>query len=139
MRVLAKILFAAVVLFGTRHVYGFSLLGPDAFWMDNRLGYRLNTPVLPAGGGGSGVGGPMNLGEEYRWNIPTVTYGFTAAFLNYFGQRGVTEIEKAINIINDLPSMDAINIDDYPLSSQRVNHQAQALFLEDVKSVTLSF
>jgi hypothetical protein len=29
----------------------------------------------------------MNLGEEYRVNVPLLTYGFDDSFLNYFGAR----------------------------------------------------
>jgi hypothetical protein len=80
----------------------------------------------------------MNLGEEYRWNVPVVYYGFTPEFLNYFGQRGVDEVEKAVKFLNDLPPATQLNLDNYPLTSQRVNHRAQALGLVDVKSEALS-
>jgi hypothetical protein len=116
----------------------FSLLGPDTTWMTVRLGYDTNPMLEPAGGGGAGFGGPMNIGEEYRINIPTVTWGCSPTFLNYFGLRGVQEIQKAINILNALPPADTINIDRYPLSSARVNYKAEALQLWDVKSVALS-
>src|SRR5437867_9953534 len=32
---------------------------------------------------------PHNLGEEYRWSIPTLYYAYDASFLDYFGARGV--------------------------------------------------
>jgi len=41
--------------------------------------------------------------ESYRWNIPIITYGFDSEFVEYFGQVGVAEIEKAIAILNALP------------------------------------
>ena len=58
----------AVAALLTGHVSGFaySLLGPYADWMDVQKGYRLSGEI----------GGPMNLGEGYRWNMPVVTYGF---------------------------------------------------------------
>ena len=115
----------------------FSLTGPAATWMTIRLGYDLNAQGFPAGQGWGG-GGPMNLGEEYRLNTPSLTYGFSAAFQNYFGQRGIDEVEKAIAILNALPTMDSVNINDYPLNSLRINHRAEALNLADVRSVTLS-
>ncbi len=80
----------------------------------------------------------MNLGEEYRWNVPVVYYGFTADFLNYFGQRGVQEIDEAFKIVNDLPSVSSIDPNKYPLTSLRVNHRASALGLTDVKSIALT-
>jgi hypothetical protein len=107
----------------------FSLLGPNAEWMVPRLGYNLSTPPY---------GGPMNLGDEYRWNVPEIHYAFTPAFLDYFGQHGVEEVEKAIRILNELPPMNQINVNDYPLSSLRLNHRAQESLLMDLKSYTLT-
>src|SRR5947207_11854614 len=43
----------------------FSLLGPYASWMDEAKSFR--QPGLD-------IGGPMNLDEGYRWNVPVVTY-----------------------------------------------------------------
>ncbi len=119
-----------VLLWNMTQAFGFTLLGsPLAPWQTPRLGYDLNAPFF---------GGPVNLGEEYRWNVPVVYYGFSSEFLNYFGQRGVDDVEKAIKFLNDLPPMSQLNPDDYPLASQRVNHRAQALGLYDLKSYTLS-
>ncbi|MHC1768910.1 MAG: hypothetical protein AB9869_32280 [Verrucomicrobiia bacterium] len=108
--------------------------------MNTRLGFDLNLSPMtwPVGGAGAAVGGVMNLGEEYRVNIPTITYGFTPEFLNYFGVRGVEEVDKAVAIMNALPAMDTIDINRYPLASQRINHRAQSLLLLDVKSFALS-
>jgi len=88
----------------SRQALAFSLRGPAATsWMTVRLGYNVNNnPAF----------GPMNLGEEYRWNVPTIYYGFSPDFLNYFGQHGVDEIERAIKMLNDLPSADVLNVDD---------------------------
>jgi hypothetical protein len=81
----------------------------------------------------------MNLGDEYRWNVPTIYYGYSSEFQNYFGERGIQEVEKAIAILNALPSMDSVNLTNYPLSAERINYQASALFLGDLKSFVLSF
>ena len=121
----------------TAPVAAFSLLGPATAWMTARLGYDLNVNIWPPGQGWGG-GGPMSIGEEYRYNIPTLSYAYTPAFLNYFGQRGVVEIEKAVAILNRLPSMSTVDMNDYPLISQRVNHRAQAMQLVDVRSTALS-
>lgn len=135
-----SLLITLLVSGGAASLSAFSLLGPSASWMNTRLGYA--DPLLnmdwPEGGAGAANGGPMNLGEEYRFNIPVVTFGFTPQFLNYFGVRGVAEVEKAVAIMNALPSMDTIDINQYPLESQRINHRAQSLFLVDVKSFALS-
>lgn len=107
----------------------FSLLGPPAAWQTHQLGYDVSAPL--------GNYGPMGLGEEYRWNVPELYFGFTSDFLNYFGAKGADEIEAAIQILNDLPKASQINIDDYPVTSMRINHRAQALGLTDLKSFTL--
>src|ERR1051326_8963142 len=114
----------------------FSLLGPYAIevgggvWQVERIGYNLP----------GDIGGPMNApaGEEYRWNTPNVFYAYDAAFLNFFGTRGVQEIEKAIKTLNDLPPASLLNVDDYPMTSERVNFRAAALGIHDLKSWTMS-
>jgi hypothetical protein len=135
---ITKLLLIALFLAGSvQHIKAFSLLGPATTWMTTRLGYNLNAMGWPPGEGWGG-GGPMNFAEEYRLNVPVVTYGFTPAFLNYFGQRGVEEIDKTMAILNALPEADQIDPDAFPLSSQRLNHRARALQLADIKSFALS-
>jgi biopolymer transport protein ExbD len=48
--------------------------------------------------------GGMNLGEEYRRNNPFIS-AVDRNFLDYFGERGVEEIDKALKVLNDLPPM----------------------------------
>ena len=50
----------------------FSPLGPYASWMDEAKSFRQTA---------LDIGGPMNFGEGYRWNVPVVTYGFDSSFL----------------------------------------------------------
>jgi len=107
----------------------FTLLGPPATWMTHQMGYDVSAPL--------GDYGPMNLGEEYRWNVPTLYYAFTSDFLNYFGDYGAKEIDKALQMLNNLPPVSMLNIDDYPAGSIRINHRAQALGLTDLKSFAL--
>jgi len=127
----AKTLLVALALLGVSSpAWAFSMGGVLTNWMTPRLGYDLNMPMFAFG--------PMNLGEEYRWNNPVVYYGFTPDFLNYFGQRGAQEIDKAIKIVNDLPSASGIDPNTFPLTSLRVNHRASALGLTDIKSAALS-
>lgn len=85
------------------------------------------------------VGAPMDVGAEYRWNLPVITYGFSSSFLDYFGQAGVAAIDNAFAILNALPSADEINIAEYSIDPRRVNFPAQAINLFDLKSTTLSF
>src|ERR1051326_1392340 len=114
----------------------FTPLGPyavdenGAVWQIARLGYTLD----------GAIGGPMNAaaGEEYRWNVPTVYYAYDAAFLDFFGTRGMEEVEKAVRILNDLPPASQLNVDDYPMTGERINFRAAALGLLDLKSTALS-
>lgn len=129
-RAIRQILLTLIVVAGFTRAEAFTLgNGALTDWQTVQLGYNLNNP---------GPGGPVSIGEEYRWNVPTVYYGFSPDFLNYFGQTGVNEIEKGIKFLNDLPTLTSVNIDQYPLTSQRVNHRADALFLVDLKSYALS-
>jgi hypothetical protein len=139
MRPLLYKLAIAVLVVGTSFkADAFTLLGPAADWQTTTLGYQISAPAVGLGSG-AGVGGPMNLGEDYRWNVPTVYYGFSPQFQLYFGERGMQEVEKAIAILNALPSADSLSLTNYPLSAERINYQAQALFLADIKSLVLSF
>lgn len=61
---------------------GFSLLGPYTDWMSRANGYQQP----------GDVGGPMDITEGYRWNVPVVTYGFDRSFLDYFGSNGVAAV-----------------------------------------------
>jgi hypothetical protein len=109
--------------------FAFSLLGPYADWMDVQKGYQL----------AGDIGGPMNIGEGYRWNMPVVTYGFDRSFLDYFGSNGVAAVEGAIGILNALPPASSVVLTNYPLAIWSVNNTANALNLVDLKSVTLFF
>ena len=110
------------------NVRAFSLLGPFEPWMEYTNGLRQV----------GDIGGPMEITNEYRWNTPVVTYGFDQSFLDYFGTNGVAAVESAIQILNDLPPASQIVLTNFPLGSQQINYQAQALGLLDLKSVTLS-
>lgn len=118
-------------------VLAFSMLGQFNAWQTQLLDYRGDAADRITRSGD--IGGPMNLGEEYRWNIPRVYYAFNPAFLNYFGQKGVEAVEAAIKIINDLPAVSTFSPDlsEFPLESSRVNYQAAALGVLDMKSATL--
>jgi hypothetical protein len=105
----------------------FALLGPFAPWMTTNLMY----------GYPGDIGGPMDLGEGYRWNLPTVTYGFDASFLNYFGQPGVQAVENAIQVFNDLPPASDLVLTNFPLGTLRQNYRARSQCLLDLKSWTL--
>ena len=130
LRILGKIIgvcFLTVTL-QTPVAYAFSLLGPYEPWMQSTNGFRQP----------GDIGGPMNLGAEYRWNVPVLTYSFDQSFLDYFGSNGVFAVEQAIQILNDLPPASQLDPATYPPESTRWNYAAQALGLTDVKSKTLA-
>jgi hypothetical protein len=106
----------------------FSLLGPVQPWMQSSNG------VIYDGD----IGGPMCISNEYRWNVPVLTYGFDQSFSNYFGTNGISAVESAIQILNDLPPASQIVLTNYPFNSQHVNFTAQSQNLNDLKSETLS-
>src|SRR5437867_7240915 len=107
----------------------FSLLGPYTDWMQYTNGFRQH----------GDIGGPMNLGEEYRWNVPVLTYAFDQSFLDYFGTNGVAAVESAISILNGLPPASQINPSNYPAESGGFNYNTQSQGLLDLKSATLAF
>jgi hypothetical protein len=129
MRLIKVLAFLGAAVGGALDASAFSLRGPAAAWMTTRLGYDVgNNPLT----------GPMNLGEEYRWNVNVVYWAVTPDFLNYYGERGAAELEKAMEILNAVPHADELNLSDYPLRSQRINHRAEALLLRDLKSAALT-
>ena len=108
--------------------FGFALLGPFAPWMEETNDLRQL----------GDIGGPMEIGSGYRWNVPIVTYGFDQSFLDYFGTNGVQAVEDAFQILNDLPAASDLVLTNYPFESQGTSYQAQALSLYDLKSFTLA-
>jgi hypothetical protein len=128
-------------LVATRSLEAFSLLGVFETWQTQTIGY--NQP--------GDIGAPKNLGEEYRWNAPIITYGFDLSFINYFGSNGVAAVDAAFDLLNALPDLSSLDpsLPDFPLldpatgasttyrDSRRVNLRAEADNLIDVKSMTL--
>jgi len=125
---IAAWLGAALLLLSTFNAHAFALLGPVQPWMQATNG------VIQPGD----IGGPMEIGSGYRWNVPVVTYGFDQSFLDYFGTNGVAAVESAIKILNDLPPASNFVPTDYPHGSVQVNYQAQDQSLLDLKSQTLA-
>ncbi|HEX7863171.1 MAG TPA: hypothetical protein VF773_22775 [Verrucomicrobiae bacterium] len=129
---------AFFLLFGVRYflvlllcgnAFAFSLLGPAEPWQTRELGYNVS---------GMEVGAPKNIGEEYRWNIPVITYGFDRSFVDYFGAPGIRAVDDAVRILNEVPRADQITLTNYTFDSRRVNYPALDLDLVDLKSTTLS-
>jgi hypothetical protein len=108
----------------------FSLLGPGEPWQTPAIGYN---PV------GTDVGNPLNLGEAYRFNRSQITYGFDQSFSFYFGSAGTAAVHAAFAILNALPPVSQMssNLTEFPTDTKRVNYQASALNLVDLKTAVL--
>lgn len=141
-RVKQTLVVLMALMAGARHAAAFSLLGPSPATGGNNPALAWQNPGFNIGYNhrGTDIGGPLNLGEEFRWNVPIVTYAFDESFLNYFGSNGVAAIEAAIKVFNDLPpvSQFSSNLTEFPLNTTRVNFRAQGLGLMDLKTVTMS-
>lgn len=130
-------LVALGLALSARPAAAFSLLGPPPASSSAPDGYQ--QPVIAYHLEGD-IGGPKNLGEEYRWNTPHLFYAFDTSFLDYFGSNGVFAVEQAIGIFNNLTNFSAMSFDlaEFPLEVTRNNYTAQALNLIDLKSVALA-
>ena len=112
---------------GTQIADAFSLLGPDESWMTTTNGFQMV----------GDVGGPMPIGEGYRWNVPVVTYAFDPSFENFFGSNGVAAVQSAMQVLNALAPASQTDPNAYPLNSMSVNFTAYSQGLVDLKSETL--
>lgn len=122
----SAILLALLVFLPSR-VQGFALLGPFTPWQSVGLGFDPGTDL----------GGPQDVGDEFRWNVPIITYDFDRSFIDYFGTPGINAIEEAIALLNALPPASQIDLRSFPLQPAITNAQAQQLGLLDLKSTTL--
>src|SRR6266853_306414 len=125
-RLNSKFVILLLVLGTSRIGMSFSLLGPFKAYQVQGIGY-----ALPGD-----IGGPMTLGEGYRWNLPTITYAYDQSFIEYFGTNGMAAIDATVKILNDLPPFSQITNDAsslyiagirVPTDTARVNYEAQAL------------
>ena len=127
MRNVQRLCVALFLAAGIQAASAFALLGPFAPWMVAPLTYQLP----------SAIGGPMNIGEGYRWNVPVITYGYDKSFLEYFGSNGVAAVDGAVQILNALPPSSQIILSNYPFGTLRANPSAQSEGLLDLKSTAL--
>ena len=128
------------VQFSAPMARAFSLMGPFDGYQTAELNYNRDPLVLPLRNPrGNDLGGPQNLGEEYRKNVGTIYYAYDYAFLDYFGARGMEEVDKAVKVLNDLPAFSSMSesLSEYPPDTQRINYRASALGLVDLKSFAL--
>lgn len=147
-RVFKAILTAALLTVGGASLHAFTLLGPSPAtgqpngalnWQDPSLGVNSQGFLLGGFGQGFEIGGPLNIGEEFRWNVPELSYAFDQSFLNYFGTAGVEAVNAAMKTLNDLPKASDMTdkLTEFPLMSHQKNFQASALNLLDIKSTTM--
>jgi hypothetical protein len=124
---------ALAIIGAVNSASAFSMLGPVEAFQIERIGYNIQPPIF------ADIGGPMNLGEEYRFNLRTIYFGFDSSFKNYFGTNGMGEIRKAMAILNNLPpfSKMSANLAEFETDTRRVNFRASALGLIDLKSWAL--
>jgi hypothetical protein len=129
----SEILLAVVLAMvcGRTELNAFTLLGPFATWQNAAIGFDLQVVQDESGG-------PMNLAEEYRLNVPELTYGFDSTYLNYFGTKGVAAIDEAFAILNGLPTANSIDLANFPLQAKApINFTAANLNILDLKSHVL--
>ncbi len=139
-------MWAALVLLalGNRSASAYSLLGPlNEAYQTTALAFGLGNTTADVIGdqidGTPDLGGPKNSGEGYRWNTRDLYYAFDANFLTYFGSNGVAAIDQAFAVLNNLTNFSSYSADlsEWPLTATRVNYQAQALSMLDLKSVIM--
>ncbi len=137
LRLFQRMLLALAIVGAANSASAFSLLGPFAI---DSSGAVWEVPAIGYNPYGGDIGGPVNLGEEYRWNAKTITYGFDSSFLNYFGTQGTEAVMQAVAMLNNLPAFSQMssNLTEFPLQTKRMNYQASALYLTDLKSTALA-
>lgn len=116
------------LLLGVRSAAAFSMMGVREPYQVGALSYIGDFSFTP-----------KNLGEEFRWNVPTLYYTYDQAFYDYFGSNGVYAVDSAVAILNALTNVDSYseNLSEFPLVSTRINWAASAMHLFDVKSCVL--
>jgi hypothetical protein len=146
LQLIKKFLWMGLLAFSLQTSWGFALIGPTAnggdFWQVPEIGYAGAATLIITPGGPvelQDIGSPKNLGEGYRRNVPVLYYAYDANFLKYFGSNGVAAVDSAFAIVNSLTNVDSYssNLIEFPLQTQTINYQAQALGLTDLKSEAL--
>src|SRR5207249_551713 len=77
---------------------------------------------------------------EYRRNMPVQYYACDANFLDYFGSNGVYAVDQAAAVYNALANVSSYSpeLTEFPFSTRRINYEAEALFLTDLKSTVMT-
>ena len=125
-----QIFGVAILALGVQHANAAAFIGPFEDFQVQVLTYRV----------GGDLGGPHNVGEEFRRNTPVMYYAMNANFLDYFGANGSNAIVQAFDIMNGLTNVSSYtgDLSEFPMETFGANYLAQALELTDLKSVALS-
>ena len=84
----------AFVLVGPRHATENTLTFNDT-------GGTLQSNPVASANLQDDLGGPKRIDEFYRWNCPSLTYGFDASFVQFFGEQGIAAVNDAMHVLND--------------------------------------
>jgi hypothetical protein len=128
----------ALLLCGVGRSFGFALLGPfNEAYQVTAIGYNLS-PLQ--GNDRTDVGAPKNKFQGYRWNTGNVYYAFDRNAQQFLGDPGMAAVDSAFSMLNSLSNVNSYSasLSEWPLESSRVNFNAAALDLLDVKSRVLS-
>jgi hypothetical protein len=141
-RMFKRFLLFAILALGMGRAAAFVILGPFETYQVAALTYGIY-PVGPFFNFENTIpelGGPKNLGEEYRRNMPVLYYTFDSSFLEYFGSNGVAAVDEAFATMNSLTNVSYYSSDlsEWPMEAQAFNWRALALNLTDLKSFTMS-
>lgn len=133
LRTLKRLSWLGLLAGGAQVSFAFSLLGPfNEAYQVPVIGYNLT----------GDIGAPKNLAQEYRVNTPVLYYSCDGNFWDYFGARGVAEIDKAFGAFNQVltngVSTFSNDLTEFPTTSRRMNYRAASLGLIDLKSFAMT-
>lgn len=128
-RMFKQFFWLTMLTLSVERAAAYTFLGPFETWQ---------TPVIAHNLGGD-LGGPHNLGEEFRRNTPVLYYTFDQNFMDFFGSNGVAAVEEAFAMMNSLTNVDHYSpgLYEWPMEALSYNFKAQALNLRDLKSAAL--
>ena len=136
LRSVKNIIWMLALVAGSQSAFGFALGGTPTALAGTEDDYQAGQPGQQKGYnvGGAEDATPRLIKQEYRRNTPVVYYSFDESFWNYFNTNGVSALEQAFAMYNNLPKASQLDINDYPEDSRRVNFTAQSISLFDLKS-----
>lgn len=134
LRFLKAVGWLVVILALVAPARAFTTWGPAEAWQTTDLDYLTRYFY-----GTTELGGPKNFGEGSRINVPIITYAYDFTFLSYFGVDGVKAVDKAMNLLNGLPSASSANLSKFVTQGvMQANYSAQAMSLLDLKSEVMN-